>query len=210
MDRFINQVAAKLKAIDRSGAFHEDTVLALFALIRQHLEASALKTRYKTTAFYCDWCLHVNLDRSSTVREFLQQINDVISNDSELSLNDKINETISISRLRNELIQIADSAGVNSSVFSSRAGWKAFVQVLLTSLIDKPIVQTKQQRATSKRFAAQFVLEIPDLSDVDKEYLNEFAISQGAVFWKISVRPIGYDLTGPLVITESPESFERP
>jgi hypothetical protein len=210
MDRFINQVAVKLKAINRAGAFHEDTALALFALIRQHLEASALKTRYKTTAFYCDWCLHVKLDRSQSVKEFLQQIDDVISDDKEPSLNDKINEIISIQRLRNELVQIADSAGVNSNAFSSRAGWKAFLQVLLTSLIDKPIVRAKGKQATAKRLAAQFVLEIPDLSDVDKEYLDEFAISQGAVFWKIRVLPIGYDLTGPLVVTESPESFERP
>jgi hypothetical protein len=210
MNRFINQVAVKLKAINHACAFHEDTVLALFALIRQHLEASALMTTYKTTVFYCDWCLHPKLDRSSTIKEFLQQIDDVISDDKELSLNDKINEIISIQRLRNELVQIAESAGVNSNVFNSHAGWIAFLQVLLYWLKDKPIVRKQGKQATAKRFAAQFVLETPDLSPVDKGYLDEFAIYQGAVFWKIMVLPIGYDLTGPLVITEGPESFERP
>jgi hypothetical protein len=103
-----------------------------------------------------------------------------------------------------------DSAGVKSNAFSSRSGWKAFLRVLLTSLVDKPIVRIKRKQVTSMRFAAQFLLVIPDLSNVDKEYLDEFAISDGTVFWKIMVLPIGYDLTGPLVITEGPESFECP
>jgi hypothetical protein len=74
------------------------------------------------------------------------------------------------------------------------------------SLIEKPIVRTRQ--SITKRFAAQFTLVVPDFSNVDKDYLDQNAIPKNAVFWRILVLPIGYDLTGPLAITEGPANFE--
>ena len=139
--------------------------------------------------------------------EFFQQIDDAISDGKEMLLNDRINDIISLKQLRDELMQIVGPAGLDSRLFGSRAGWKAFIQVFLKSLIDKPIIRTKLPSA--KRLAGQFMLEMPDFSDVDKDYLAENAIHQGAVFWKILILPIGYMLTGPLANTEGPDDFAR-
>jgi hypothetical protein len=207
VDRFIKQVTIKLKAIDRDGAFHEDTVVSLFALIRQHLEANHLKDQYKVTAFYCDWCLHTMLDRSPALVEFFQRIDDAIADGKEVFLTDRINDIISLKQLRNELIQIVAPVVADSRLLNSHAGWNAFIRVFLNSLIEKPIVRIRQTSA--KRFARQFMLEVPDLSNVDREYLDATAIHQGAVFWKIQVLPTGYFLTGPLANTEGPQNFAR-
>jgi len=207
MDRFVKQVTDKLATIDGEGAFHEDTVVSLFALIRQHLEANHLKSQYKVTAFYCDWCLHFMLDRSPVLEYFFRQIDDAISDDKETLINDRINEIISLKQLRYELIQIIGPAGANSNLFGSRGGWKAFIQVFLKSLVDKPIVRNKPP--TAKRLAGHFMLEIPDVSNLDKDYITQNAIPLGAVFWKVLVLPIGYTLTGPLVNIEDPANFAR-
>jgi hypothetical protein len=207
MDRFISQVNAKLQTIDREGAFHKDTVISLVTLIRQHLEANQLRSQYKVTVFYCDWCLHAMLDRSPVLVEFFQQIDDAIVDGKEALLNDRINDIISLKQLRNEILQILAPTGTASYLFSSYAGWKAFIRVFLNLLIEKPIIRNRQ--TNGKRFAGRFMLEVPELSNVDQAYLEEFAIHPDTVFWKILVLPIGYFLTGPLANTEHSENFSH-
>jgi hypothetical protein len=174
-------------------------------LIRQHLEANHLKDRYKITTLYCDWCLHPELDRSRALKDFFREIDDAISDGKEALLNDRINDAISLKQLRFELIEIVNPAGADSKLFSSHLGWMAFLGVLLNLLLEKPIIRTKIP--TEKRLAGEFVLEKPDRSNLDKNYLAETTISQGAIFWKILVLPIGYMLTGPLALTENLDDF---
>jgi len=188
-NKYINQVVAKLGAIEQAGAFHEDTVLALFALIRQHLEANGLKQKYWITNFYCNWCLHTSLDRSPA-REFLQEISEVVADEKETLLNDRINEIISIPRLRKELVEIVTSVGVSSSLFSKYTGWQAFLRVFLKSLLVKPI-QRMDQLVIGK-FVQQLILGIPDLSTIGEDYLDQNSIPEGTVFWKVLILPKGY------------------
>ena len=188
------------------GAFHKDTILAIIALTRQHLEANKLKEKYKTTAFYCDWCLHPELNRNQTADHFLQQIDAVVSDGKDTTLNDRINEIIPFHTLRKELIEISNFAGVSSIIFTSYEGWKVFLRVLLEQLIEKPLVRI--EKPVSGKFAKEFRLKVPDLLNVDKAFLVQNAISQNSVFWNVLVSPIGYTLSGLLVISESPNDFE--
>jgi hypothetical protein len=201
---YINQVAAKLRAIEQEDAFHEDTVLSLLVLIRQHLETNRLKQKYKITNFYCNWCLHSSLNREP-IKEILQEISKVVEDKEEMLLNDRINEIISIQRLRQELVEIVASDGISSSLFSTYRGWQAFLRVMLKSLLNKPIQRT--DKPTTGKFVQQLILEIPDISTVDGDYLDQNAISESIVFWKVLILPIGYYVTGPLVMVEHPDSF---
>jgi len=207
MDKYLQQIASKLEWIERERAFREETIVDLLRLVRLHLEANDLKKRYRYAAFYCDWCFHVRLDRPSTVDPLLQRIDEAMADDGEGYLNDRINEAISLEGLRRELVELVSPVAANPSLFRTRAGWKAFTRGLLPSLIDKPLVRTRHP--AGKRYVSQLLLEVPDVSGLDPAYVGEVEPGQGAVFWKALIGPIGYWLTGPLVLTSSPESFDR-
>lgn len=206
MDKYIKQVTSKLLEINRLGAFHKDSISAIISLTRQHLESNYLKKKYKITAFYCDWCLHSELNRNPTADLFLYQIDAIILDGEESALNDEINKIIPFHFLRKELIDICNEAGIRSILFSSYEGWRFFLLSLLEQLVDKPLV--RQKKPISGKFALEFMLKVPDLPNINKAYLVQNAIDQNSVFWDVLVFPIGYSLSGPLVITEGPNDFK--
>jgi hypothetical protein len=201
---FINLVASKLKALEQEDAFREDAVLAILVQIRKHLEANSLKQKYKITNFYCNWCLHPILDRNPE-EEILKEISKVVEDGEETLLNDRINEIIPTQRLRKELVEIVASVGVNSSLFSSYRGWQSFLRVLIKLLLNIPILRT--DKPVTGKYVQQLILETPDISTVDGDYLAQNAISETTVFWKVLILPIGYYVTGPLALVEPPDSF---
>lgn len=205
MDKYLRQAAEKLATIDSTGSFHEDTVPTLLVLFRQHLEANNLKSRYRITNFYCNWSLHVSLDKG-IVQDILQEISDIISDENETNYNDRINEILSMRRLRMELVEILDGIGAKSKLFNSHTGWRAFLKVLLRSLIDKPI--ERRGTSTLAKFAGKLTLNVPDLTQLEQDYITNNQISSNAVFWQVLVLPMDYTLIGPLVLTEHPEDFD--
>jgi hypothetical protein len=216
MNRYIKEITSKLQEIERTHAFHKDTVLAILALVRQHLEANRLQSTYKVTNFFCNWCLHTSLDRDPMVEDIFQQIDDLLCDSKKASPNDKINEFIALQQLRAELLQIVGSNS-GSCILNTWAGWKAFAQTLQKSLLDKPLLR-KGKPAVNRR-VAQLILVIPDISDMPKDYVDQYSIFPNTPFWEIRVLPkhsplpSSYDLTktytitGPLMIPERREDF---
>ena len=205
MDRYLRQAADKLAAIDNTGTFYEDSVLKLFALFRQHLEANNLESRYKITKFYCDWSLHVLLDRG-IAQDILHEISDIISDKNETNYNDRINDVLSLRRLRTEIMEILDTIGAKSKLFNSHSGWKALLKVLLKSLIEKPL--ERRGTITSALFASRLTLCVPELTKLDQDYIIDSQISENTVFWEVLVSPKGFILRGPLALTELLEDFD--
>jgi hypothetical protein len=206
-NKYIAQVAAKLLSIEHQHGFHEDSILALFALIRQHLEANDLQEQYKITNFYCNWCLHDSLDRNPVAKETLREISAVIAEENTTSHCDRISEIISIAHLRQELIEIAASVGVRSSLFNKHAGWKLFMQHFIRLVINKPIRRIEDP-PTHGRFAQQLILETEDISTIYPDLAAQNSFPEMTVCWKVLVLPKGYYLVGPLAMTEYPSDFE--
>jgi hypothetical protein len=150
----------------------------------------------------------VSLDRG-VVQEVLQEISAIISDEKEPILsdrNDRINEALSLGRLRAELIEILGTINADSKLFSSHRGWKAFLGVLLKSLMEKPLERTMPP--TSARFAEKLTLRVPNLSNLDQDFVSDNQISEHTVFWEVLVLPTPHTIEGPLVLTEFPEDFD--
>ena len=74
MNIYIRKIIDRLNAIESTGTVSEDQAIAILVFLRQHLEEAGLKERHGTTKFYCDWTLHVSLDRSKSAESTLNNI----------------------------------------------------------------------------------------------------------------------------------------
>ena len=155
--------------------------------------------------FYCNWSLHVRLDKG-IVQDIMQEISDIISDEREVDYNDRINRVLSLCQLRREINEILDTIGVKSKLFNSLSGWKTLLKVFLRSLIEKPLVL--RRTLTSARIASSLTFRVPDLTNLDQDFITDNQISEQTVFWQVLVLPTGYLLTGPLVLIEFPEDFD--
>src|ERR1700720_1442427 len=104
MDKYLKQLAAKLEKIENRNHLDDDGVVRLMSLFRQHLELNNLKQRFPVLQFYCNWTLHDRLDQQSKL--LLSQIPQIIQDPNELNPNDRINEAISLQRLRSEILKV--------------------------------------------------------------------------------------------------------
>jgi len=204
MNKYLSDIQRKLAKIAVSGFLPEDTVRVLLDLFRQHLEANGLQLQYRILMFYCNWSLHVRLDKG-IVQDILDDISTVLADPSEKAPNDRINEILSLARLRSEIRQVLNSAGIKSVLFDSHQDWKAFLDLLTPALLDKPLVRTRSTSLVV--YAVKVDLYEPDLSRLDPEYISACSLREGAVFWRVFAAPKDVTVTGPLVLPERPEEF---
>lgn len=202
---YLREAACRLAAVDRTGELHEDTIPVVFVLLREHLEVNGLKPQYRVTNLYCNWCLHVRLDRDAGAESVLDELSRILSDDTDPNYNDRICEALSLRQLRQELVHILGTIDVKSGLLSTILGWRALLRVLLRSLVDKPLEQRGCSAYT--RWAARLELKVPDLSELDRDYITANQIGRNTVFWQLLVMPRSYTLTGPLVLTERPGDF---
>lgn len=67
---------------------NECQVIFILSRIRKFLELKDLKTKYKILNFYCNWALHVKIDRTDCVRSILKDFIEHKDNDRFLFLED--------------------------------------------------------------------------------------------------------------------------
>jgi len=206
MSEYRKQIKSILLEINRDGCFHKHTVIALMVKLRTFIEDEKLKKKFEITNFFCNWCQHNQLDYNPTGEECLKQISRVISDSNEGYINDRICEIVSIHTLRKELSDISGLLNVTSNLFNTYQGWKAFLKILFSYLINKPI--NLKDKPNTGRYASSLKLYLPDISFLNKYNSGKYNFAQNSIFYEVTVLPIGYTITGPLCLTENQSDFE--
>jgi hypothetical protein len=149
-DRLKSQLA-KMAAGDIS----DSTTHRLMALLRQLLEERNEKHRYPITAMFCDWSLHVKLDRSKPASTLLDLLDGTWSTGNADQAIQNIGEGLNPRKLRDEIVQLLGSAFIHPGIILDDGGFATIMDHLLAELADKPITRRPQdvQNHTSKRLA---------------------------------------------------------
>ena len=205
MDKYLSQIHQRLGEVDASGVLHQDTVQTILSLFRQHLEANKQKKQYPSLMFYCNWSLHVSLDKG-IVQDILDKISAVFVDPHEKDPVATISEILSLRSLRSEIKTILGDAGIRPGLFDTYAGWKAFLGQMVKALLEKPL---KRKRNSSIAICAETLELYVCPPGVSLAYRSP-SVTEDTVFWRVWAMPKGVTITGPFQITERPEAFSRP
>ena len=201
MDCYLEKLSSMVREINNKRAFHQHSIFKLIVHIREYLEKNNLKNTYSVTNFYCNWFLHSKIDRNQKAREMLIDLNDIINDNQENHPNDRINEIISLQKLRKELVLIFEPTGIRPIIFHTHKGWKSFLGVFLENLINKPI---KLERTLEfGNYISEFKFVRPEYSKEFEEFCKEEGINKNGIYWQITVSPINHFISGPLVNVEN-------
>ena len=148
---YIEKIREQLETVNKEKRFLPAEVLHFIVNLRQHIEAEKLSGKYERTMFYCNWCLHSQLNRRN-VQGFLGELTRVLNEalafpggeyQGQHELNemiDDVNEVISLCELRREIREILRAEGISSILFDTYNGWVQFVSVMAKSIIETPLL----------------------------------------------------------------------
>ncbi|MDB5577274.1 MAG: hypothetical protein JWR80_2450 [Bradyrhizobium sp.] len=118
-----------------------DSVAVLMLLMRQHTDATATSTKYKTFKLYADWSVHHQLDRADA-RNILKQVEEAV-NIELTGGSQEIMETllgvISMRKLQQEMIAILKESGIDSTAVNDPKQFSAIADLLIGNITDKPL-----------------------------------------------------------------------
>lgn len=216
MDMFLEHVAEHLRILDTMRQCTSNDALVMMVWLRQHLENNNLKKEYPVTNFYCDWCLHVRLNRAQA-EAVLRKIVAAIYLPGEP--NDNINEALSLQILRNELITILRGAALSELICSSHSRWLSFVFAIVENVLDKPLTWSDTQKSPARIVKVELHrLGLQAHSALDSEFTSTFGITPHTIFWHIDLlkdpespqrmsKASTFSVVGPLVLPERRSAF---
>ncbi|MDD5129291.1 MAG: hypothetical protein PHO40_06555 [Candidatus Omnitrophica bacterium] len=88
---------------------------------------------YPTLKFYCDWTVHIDLDRSEEIRNFMYSIEQSIEKEEST-----LDFAVELSVLKNQMEHLFKNESLPGSIFENN-NWLKFRDLLLKILIDQPI-----------------------------------------------------------------------
>jgi hypothetical protein len=118
-----------------------------FSLIRQVIEFEELEDNYQVLNFYCNWCLHPELGRNPGVAKMISKISDSLdkhANGDPGKFVDSVNDAISFRELRNEIIDLLKTHGLEFPILESRSQWKGILNLIFENISDKKLVIQKK------------------------------------------------------------------
>lgn len=122
-------------------------VCYIMQTIRTLIEIDNCQTKYKITSHYCNWLLHKELDRAISP-VIIQNIADSFQNfSSKNDLIKKINNSISLKKLIEEIKEILWVNLTNKIIISKidyDEYWIKFIQLILSQIIFRPIKLKKK------------------------------------------------------------------
>jgi hypothetical protein len=205
MNIYIFKLIDRLVEIEATGTVTEDQAISILVFLRQHIELAGLQQKYAVTRFYCDWTLHVVLDRKPA-EKVLDEIFRILDDES-LNINDRVCEILAMKSLRQEINEIIRDEGIITKAFNSRTIWTRFVSRLLGLVLEKPLRRNKPSESSH---VSELTLVAPDVKELDGDYVRNLKLKDGAVFWSIRRLPEDRIYKGPLVFTEFAPDFEHP
>jgi hypothetical protein len=188
MSKYLQEIDRRLKDIagNQQVVINKDWIHVIMSQFRQHLESCSKQTKHRILMFYCNWNLHIDLDRG-IVQDILENISKVISDDTTGHPADRVSEILSLSKLRIEIKDVLQERNVKSGVFEDYENWKAFTELMFPFLLDKPLKRKRKPQT-------HHWVESLELYD-----------NGGNVFWRIQTEPGNGQFIGPLLRTD-PES----
>jgi hypothetical protein len=122
----------------------ESEVSHLMTLCRKYLEhVREEREHFPILKFFCDWALHISLDRSLPGMEILRHLNDTLVEvapipDSDLIMN-RLTAVVSFQQLRREMGELFQRIGLPNSLADDPARWMNFARHLIEIIRDCPL-----------------------------------------------------------------------
>jgi hypothetical protein len=139
-------ILAKINKELDDGIDTEPKVLYLLAEIRKYIDRSneREKRKYPNLYFYCNWVLHVQMDRTPAKR-ILERFESVLSDTKDLKEISKIimsqeKDFYSFVSLREELQTFFEKNSLPTTLTENGATWFKFKKLLVEILTDCPLV----------------------------------------------------------------------
>lgn len=120
----------------------ESEVLHLMTLTRKYLEYpdQELKDKFLTLKFFCDWALHISIDRSIPALEILVKLNDVIVELKQTPNNDllmqRVTKIVSFPLLKTELHKFFLVLGIEDKLTTDTYKWGNFLERFIEIILD--------------------------------------------------------------------------
>lgn len=182
--KHLDEVIHRLKNLSESPSteIHKDWVQVVLSQFRQHIESLDIKENYRVLMFYCNWNLHFELDKG-IVQDFLQDISEVICDETSGHPADRISEILSMTQLRKEIRDILGKGGIEAGIFEIDNNWKSFTELMFPFLLNKPLRRKR-------------TINTPHWVESLELYDNA-----GKLFWRIQVMPENKEFVGPVLRT---------
>lgn len=197
MNRHLTNALVELK----KHSWKINDVLRILTELRCYHEQNTSGIQYPYTKVYADWCLHPLQDRSVSAHKILVDITKSISDhikdpDDGLWINDRIIENLGLHHLREEIIGVYETQGVNLSLFNDPLKWEKFIVLLLEGiLIERPIIYTPKKHKKIDEY--QTNISKSHKYPITKVY---FVLVDGKICWMVESTSLNRKLTGPIGI----------
>jgi hypothetical protein len=124
------------------GTLLPEDVCFLMVQVRQLIEASGDKKRYRVPYFYATWMMPTELNHSATCRAILRELTQIIAQDpypTSSTFPVRVSAIIGLHRLREQLLDLFGEKGLQGSIFNNDKNWNQFVKLLVSLVTDHPI-----------------------------------------------------------------------
>lgn len=218
MSQPLRQAKRILEEIRNTGQVNEDVFVSLVVALRRLIEQKNDQKTVPTLWFYCNWCMHSEIDRGFA-KDWLTRISKVMGESPpEVWYTDQVALTLSLDKLRSDLIKLFRDHSLNPFLLESLTNWQVIINTLCSHLLDTPLQRSdKIPPDSAHRFwimKLQITLDDPggqrsggfavvlDFHYDDIEGLHKNAqTSQNSQDGRMFM---------PMVIPEKPDAFKHP
>jgi hypothetical protein len=130
-----NEIIEKLTRELNGRITTEAQTVYLLVEIRKLMEQNKTK-EFDTMKMFCDWCLHVSLDRNKQIKKFLDEFDEAIGKIDHDSCYDQINNCLSLNKFKEDMTEFLKEFGL--PVIES-AQWSKFIRLYSDVVSDCPI-----------------------------------------------------------------------
>ena len=189
-----HDIAGKLELItSKKEPLIESEASHLLTLVRKTIEHMDYKekAKYPILRFYCDWALHIKIDRSPAGLEIIKKLNSTIVKYKNVPDNDliieKISKVISLQKLRSETKKLFKSAELPLNFVTDNQKWGQFLDLLVEILLDCKVVLPKRSKKTKELYKSLISRPIKKgvyvvgfkLTKIDKSVFEKKPVASG-------------------------------
>lgn len=157
----------------RTGDISPSTTHRLMALLRELLEQQGINRQYPLVTMFCDWSLHIRLDRSPAGAKLLDLLDATWANSRQVDQQiDALVDQLKPHLLRSQMIDILEGVLIDPTVVRTDELFGKIVRCLITDLVEKPIARKAkdEQKRVAERLALgyRFIAERIQFQEIDQ------------------------------------------
>jgi hypothetical protein len=166
-----SEIVQKLQTFLGAGPLDDDCRVVYFLVqIRKLLERSdAPPAQNKTLRFYCNWALHVKLDRNRAAEDFLAEVDPILTLSANLdkSAHDRSDELLTLRLFRSELRTFLSQNGIDTATCDADELWDIFLRAYSN------VVENCEIESRGSQSAARTGLQVSAVSIMPvRDFLN--------------------------------------